>query len=249
MRICAAGIAMCLAVAYLTVAPAAASASCGTRGNYFDGMGYLPSVPGVTQWYFRGAGANVVTRVNSLCSSIGTVENFTDAWVMVAARDSRGWAQVGYEMNAVLGSSPRYFAQQYRGDGCPSTYSWCYSTTYWPGGPALNSVHGYWVQYEAACACLKMNVDLTTILQTEYQPSQFWPEPFSIQYAAEVGNINNNVLGTPTSKLTFDALRVEDYGGGWQSIPSPFLQSTNSAPMRWGGPEPTSTTSFRVWTI
>ena len=139
MRICAAGIAMCLAVAYLTVAPAAASASCGTRGNYFDGMGYLPSVPGVTQWYFRGAGANVVTRVNSLCSSIGTVENFTDAWVMVAARDSRGWAQVGYEMNAVLGSSPRYFAQQYRGDGCPSTYSWCYSTTYWPGGPALNS--------------------------------------------------------------------------------------------------------------
>lgn len=182
---------MCLAVAYLTVAPAAASASCGTRGNYFDGMGYLPSVPGVTQWYFRGAGANVVTRVNSLCSSIGTVENFTDAWVMVAARDSRGWAQVGYEMNAVLGSSPRYFAQQYRGDGCPSTYSWCYSTTYWPGGPAVNS-------------------DI---------------------------------------KLTFDALRVEDYGGGWQSIPSPFLQSTNSAPMRWGGPEPTSTTSFRVWTI
>lgn len=208
---------------------------CGVRSNYFDGMARFGA------WYM-GSQAYIKTRWGFVCDTdTDPISNFTNSWSMIASGAFNGWAQSGFERG--YGGSLRFFAQQYNG----ATGS---LQTVYGGLTQAGEVHRYWQQTLNDCPglawCIHSNIDLTRFLTSTFNPFTYWVQPFSQQFFGETAYRESDMPGRSSSRTSFSDIQVQDYWGNWAPIPSPFLTGYVDS-TRWGL-QPTSSTSFDIWT-
>ena len=208
-------------------------------GNYFDGMNAFNQP-------FNGVSTVVTVRYGAVCDTDSStfnpttknLGNFVWAWSMIANSDTNagGWMQSGFFRN--YGTGINDFSQVY--DLNTGSIHDVMGAVRNPGDNVQ-----YWQQNIGGTAW-RSNVN-TTILQSDSNLIQGW-SGLSQQFNNETRYLSSDVPGGVGSETNFDSLEVQRYDGTWVSLPNPFLSGVNDNSSRWGGPNPTSSQSFLVWT-
>ncbi len=71
---------------------------------------------------------------------------------------------------------------------------------------------------------------------------------YSQQFFNEDRYLSSDVPGGSGYETAFNSNQVERTNDTFVAIPSPFLSGFNHNSSRWGGPSPTSSRSFVIWT-
>lgn len=205
---------------------------CGAGGNNFDGM--LHSGDSI-----EGVSAMITSRTGGVCNTdTNPLNNFTNAWSMVASSNGLNWVQSGYERG--YGTAVRHFSQVMSQN--PYQFSTIYGS-YFP----YNEDHRYWQQYDPATGRILSNVDTTNFLVTQFRPLNYWPTPFQSQFFGEVRYLQSDVVGTTALKAGFWNIQTQRYDNTWQSIPCPYLWGYNDQPSRWTY-QGVTCTAFHIYT-
>lgn len=217
---------MALCIGVIPAAPAQAYIpQCGSGSNWFNGFSAFPNSGSPNN--FEGAQAYITVRFGSVCDTdTSPVNNFTNAWTMIADSDGLGWAQSGFERGYAGGLY--HFAQQYDGFSNLRTQ---YSVNTVPAG----EVHRYWQQYDPACSCIHSNVDLTRFLSSTFNPFASWSRtrPWSPQFLGEARYRESDIAGRVSYPTSFTGMSVQRLDENWQPIPCPFLSGSSDEPNRW----------------
>lgn len=207
-------------------------------GNYFDGMAAYNQP-------YNGVSANLLVRYGAVCDSdtstynpsTQNLGNFNYSWTMIADTGGNGWLQSGFFRD--YGTGINNFAQYYNANyGIVDIV-----------GAVVNpgETHRYWQQrYGDSQGVFHSNVDTTRLINTS-NLMDGWAG-LSQQFFNETRYKSSDVPGTSTSKTQFTNIQTENYNGVFAPIPSPFLTGYDDNAARWGGPQPTGSTSFNIWT-
>lgn len=213
--------------------PAAAYGwQCGTGSNYFAGM-YR------TGDQIEGAAAYITSRFSGVCDTDSNpINNFTNAWTMVASNNGQSWIQSGFERG--FGTGVRHFSQVIS----PNLQD---STVYGDWFP-YNEDHEYWQTLNSANGRMYSNVDGYNFLSTTFPVFNHWGTPLQSEFLGEVRYLESDIPGywpNATGFWNISTQRRSDHS--WQYIPCPYLVSLNSQPSRWAV-EGVSCTSFHIYT-
>jgi hypothetical protein len=230
-----------LSVACLTVTPAQAARACGLEGNYFNSYG--GSRP---EWRYEGVSSYIVVRDTFLCTGVTGIENFGNAWVMIAGSGQNEWGQVGFERTS--GVTLRWFSQFNDGEhNLDTRYS------------SFNIIsergvrHTFRVLWSPSCpgdrACLRAVIDSTNWDYSAWNPYVEWgPMPWDPFYAGETGHLASDIPGNGTDRTVFSSMGVQRYEDDiLESLPCGLTEFRNDNSARWGRAS-SSCTSVSVWT-
>lgn len=230
-------------VGFADIGPASAEVyTCGSPGNYFDGMWNPQSA------YF-GVSATITVRYGAVCDTdhsqynptSGAVGNFVTAWSMLADSGGHGWLQSGFIRaygQALIDVSQFYNPHFYGGP-----------VTIFGAQRNAGEVHRYWQQYYPdAQGEFHSNVDTTRLINTSTGVLTYGWSGFSQQFFGEAHYRESDMPGGATYPTSFSSLQVQNAVASFIPIPSPFLAGSNiDNPARWSY-APTSSTSFGIWT-
>jgi hypothetical protein len=228
-----------------------ALSTCGTFGDSFDGYLFNPAAHANT---LEGASAYIMNRFGAVCNTDRTAPNppartlgtnRTLAWVMIAAYDGNGWAQVGFIRGF---NSPQYeFAQFYN----PTNG---FVATRFPSSPTLADgvKHAYRALWNANCACIIMSIDGVEVTQTNFNPFDDWNsgpngDQFRPEFSGEVSYKENDMPGTPSAPTEFSALGAQQEANDSLGPMPCALTAVNNNPARWAY-KASSCTAFNIWT-
>ncbi|MGI8881245.1 MAG: hypothetical protein ACR2KJ_12230 [Jatrophihabitans sp.] len=188
----------CVPVVAAQPAASASSACSSSQGSRFDGFAHNPYTH--PSYQFEGASAYIVVQTGNVCSGITNIGNFSNAWVMIAAPTGNAWAQVGFEHTS--GFSLRWFAQFNDDHGHIATRYSNFSVN-----SEIGVRHTFRVLWSGDCICEKATIDTTTWLVSTFNPFYEWsPEPWSPQFAGEVGYLEADMPGYSANHTKFTAL-------------------------------------------
>lgn len=214
--------------------PAGATADCVAEStNLFDG--YI----GVGDQAY-GASARITARPGGWCHGSPQLgQSFYSSWSMLRG-PSNAWAQSGFD-HAEDGSRV-HFAQ--------ARNSVTVNSNFTLQSAQVGTSYKYWTVADSDCDCLRMYVNSTLLLETQWSPWDEWSKPWTPDYFGEVRDHGDDMPGTNAYKTIFDELKWHD-GGAWQTDPA--LDDDNDNPDRWGlTPETTfcavGPTCFGIWT-
>jgi hypothetical protein len=210
-----------------------------TGGNYFDGFWYNSAA--YPDHYYEGASTFIVVQNGAVCSGDNTLSNFTNSWVMIAAGNGDGWAQVGFEHTA--GYALRWFSQSSPSLG---TYYTRYSTFSVASEEGVR--HAFYVRWSPACYCERMTIDSTLWASSPFNPFTSWSlsKPMSPQYFGETGYFQDDVPGYSSNHTKFTSMGVQSYDDSSALIPC-ILSGRDDHPGRWSR-DASSCTAFDIWT-
>ena len=208
-----------------------------TRGNYFDGMAAFNQP-------YNGVSALVTVRYGAVCDTDTTgfnpqtlaLGNFNYAWTMIANSNTStgGWMQSGFFRT--YGSAMTDFSQVYDlrtgiHDVVGAVVQAGDTEQYWQ-----QDINGTWYS----------NTN-TTRMQSDTDLEYGW-SGLTQQFFSESAYLSNDVPGGSGYETNMYSILVQNYSGTFVPIPNPFLSGYNNNPSRWGGPRPTGSQSFLVWT-
>lgn len=203
----------------------AASYTCGTRSNYFDGRYQDASR---TSDRFEGSSAYIVIRSAGLCNTdTDRINNFSNAWSAISGQSVCQVAQSGYERGGG-NASFRHFAQIAL--SCPQI------TTVYGGNLVVSDVggrHTYRSLFNTGCSCLVSTVDTSTFLMSNFNPYSQWTYPFSAQFLGEVGYRESDVPGSASAHAQFTGIGGQ-LSSNHQLVAMPCdLTTKNNNPNVW----------------
>lgn len=213
-----------LGIATPTAAQAALS-GCGTQDysrTYISGWIH----PNLSS---SGASAELPVRAAAVCDSDSGRQNFTNSWSMIAADDSRGWVQSGYER--WWGSSFYFFSQTQRQQGTSGSLSTYYDTSQ---PLSVGSVFRFWQQYDTTCQCVHSNVNLRRLISTGWNPFTYWSQPFIPQFVSEARYTASDVPGNASVRQDFTKLQFQTTNNfSWAPMPTGMTSELQNESSRW----------------
>ncbi len=185
-----------------------------------------------------GVGANITTAVPALCTSGNSYSN-SSAWAMVASHGGTGgYAQSGYLRSR--GQSTVYYFAEYSKCGsnvCGFTHK---ETSAASGTHFYSSVYDY-------VSAIHMQVDSTTILTTNFDPTVNWTAPWSPQWLGETHDLGDDIVGAATSPVYFSGLCLRtSRSGGCTTSPSNLTTEVDSS--RYHAKWDIANSEFHIWT-
>lgn len=183
----------------------AAGLTCGTIGNYFEGVGTA------AQASIFGARATIETVTPPLCSA-GTSPSESTVWAMVAAHRvgaphddaHRMYAQAGYVNSGPFSGDPiglTKFAQFTKAcsPGCKAGelpfISW-----YSNGAPSGSLT--YVAKYQNGDGLIHMYANGVDVLQTTYATTGVWESAWNAYWSAETFHIQTDIVGRSSNKAS-----------------------------------------------
>lgn len=149
-----------------------------TTVNYFDGWGgYGTDVNGGATW--EGSSANIRVESGRICDN-GPATPFNTGWVLIGATNGSGWAQVGFIR--LHGETSTYHFYEYTQDA----RSLVFDKLVGDGAVANGETHHYFVQYSPSKGEEEMDIDVTNVGNTSFNPFGVgWPVPLAMEWSTE----------------------------------------------------------------
>jgi hypothetical protein len=195
--------------------------------SLFDG--YLSTAAGPGGYQYEGASAAIIANAAPLCTTGFGPDEFSYTWVMVHQSNSgpgggnNGYAQMGF-FRDVTESCPYYTSESDQIYG--QTFFRHIHTEY--GCLPTNQLNRYWVQYIPSTGLLRMNVDVTIMDTTTWNPYLNWAAPFSTDFDSETKYIGSDVPAT-----NYRSMQVQQgINHGWSSS-LPQMYTTCPWPIRY----------------
>lgn len=183
-----------------------------------------------------GVGAHITTAVPDMCTSGNSLSD-SSVWAMVASHNGTGgYAQSGYGIHRGQ-VTVYYFAEYSRCQGCGFTEK---ETSAASGTHFYSSVYDY-------VSAIHMEVDSTTILTTNFDPTVYWSAPWSPQWFGETYDLGDDIAGTAASPVYFSGLCLRtSRSGGCTTSPSNLTTFVDSS--RYHAKWDTANSKFHIWT-
>lgn len=230
-------------MAVLTTSPAtAASSTCGTRGNYFDGMFYNPQDAGHVT---RGVTGFLLVRPSASCTTDTGMFNFTNAWTLLSGASGGEHVQSGF-IRKTSTSFTENFSQAVRGGTDIETK---YVGTQLLEGERNQYEQAIWTNslcsHSSRCAFSYAKGSL--ILISNWDPLTSWNGPFNVQYASETGYRESDVPGRATNKTEYTGLKYFTGENSTGAVTQPCGVTTRIDSSRWSQDRP-ACDQLRTWT-
>lgn len=193
IRVLAAALTATLLPLGVAVGGAAATGSCGSTSNYFDG--------GITTspvYYLSGT---ITDRNVALCSSNPNTSG-ASAWLMIAGGGASEYAQIGFARVGGMSSTMRF--TEYN-DGSNVAPGWARG---WYSGFSAGSNHSYVVSYSFTTGRISMTVDGSTKATTPWGADTSWSPGWEGQVFGETWNTGDDVPGTASARTNFGSLLI-----------------------------------------
>ena len=92
----------------------------------------------------------------------------------------------------------------------------------------------YWEQYVTSCSCLRLNVDVTILDTTPFNPYSTWVFPFRSQYYGETKYLESDMPGYLSAPTDFRSMQIQHTSTHtWTNVPCDLL-GQNDNTTRWG---------------
>lgn len=222
---------------------ALANGSCGTSSIYFDG-------PYSTQLGVWGERAWLTTRQAPFCTGSGYPSNLITAFSMMQANPAKfnGYAQSGYMEIQGTYSSMQYFAEYKKDNTTPFVRVIGPTGTGLGSTPTTGSNHEYSAGYDGSFNDIRIYVDNSEILDSNFNPYGYWPGPWGPQWTGETHDTGDNVPGTSTAHASFTYMGVQTQCWGCAfSTPSGLSLFNNNANCYAGAYGSTDESAFDIW--
>jgi hypothetical protein len=206
-----------------------------------------------------GIFADITAKHPALCSGDPHNQNFSDTWIMIAAKNAVGWDQVGIDtLYSGTGQGPDYPFSQWHDPNDPGVYPTTYLTT---DPLTAGTTHGFMAATNSSTCtggisnCFKNYVDSTTpFSQSTFDHinelaflTPYWPET-----EGETRHYGTDVGGSTASPQTINNMESEGYGseiftanfpaGGHSFVPP-------TPPNRWAKSTWNTCGGYLCWTL
>lgn len=219
-------------------------------GNYHGGYRVIqPRDPALAS--YRGASSYISVRFARTCTNyqLGTY-SFNAAYSMIFGR-YLGTANMGYSQSGFLrrdGWPIYHFVEEWKGTG---PFQRRIQTQRGVLQDGVN-IHKYWVQYSPSghagyrpYPCIEMNIDVTWIGCTAFNPFSVWEHPFNLEWMGEAVFRGTDVPGYVNTKTRFSDMQVQESTNYFSAaIPTPLVPGGDP---RFDATIP-SNREFSVWT-
>jgi hypothetical protein len=200
---------------------AAAIATCGTLGFYFDG-------PYTQTTATEGTSGVMVNRYGATCTTDTSVNNFVGSWTMFQGTADGTCSGMQYAQSGeyrIYGSLSYLFAQ-YNDCGTPTTKI----------GSAITygTSNQDWEQYLPSCSCESLNIDVHQFLTTSFNPLTAWTYPFRNEWLGETHYTASDIPGNPSvGYTTYTTMQVQQQTSNTWTNTLPTISYFNDNSARW----------------